>query len=580
MSESEYLKTKFIELIKGKNSNKVIQLFGRWGIGKTHLWNDVINELDEYYKKKIVKVSLFDKNSVSELKEDILLQVYAYNNTLNKYGKHLDALQNVATKALAGVTVSSLSSLLKAKDFKDVIISFDDIERRNKKFDFDTFLGFVSLLKDDKKCNVILILNYDELNEEDKKIFDKYKEKIIDYNLILKRNPMEALELALGAENVSFQNELKEVITDIGIDNIRLIKHMIKMINEIDRIKFIYNEKIVNFFIKAYLYYVYIYYNYGIDDINSILDYELDKALNSVTNDEDDLLLNKEYDAVLNEIDVSSKLSGLDKKLLRIFDDIMKSHFISDSNLRDLVINLEVLSENEDLIFAVEKINQLRINYLFDMENTIGHYYQEMYQNIEVHKEKIVKQMSLSSFFYTIDILAQENNREVDKLEKECIEYYIKWLAQLDERYYHDLNDAFSGKSPMDFLKDRQLNYLAEFEAMREAIRPIANCEFINTVIKKLRSSNGYNSSDVDIINSFTYESLIDCLKSSPTNMHDIVMFYKRKKISQEFNSFTEKMILALKKLYTDGNHERKKKIERMFSYSEDADILEKIKSE
>jgi len=67
MSNSTDIELKLSELIQTKNTNNVIQLYGEWGIGKTHLWNNVIDELDDYYKKKIVKVSLFDKHSISEL---------------------------------------------------------------------------------------------------------------------------------------------------------------------------------------------------------------------------------------------------------------------------------------------------------------------------------------------------------------------------------------------------------------------------------------------------------------------------------------------------------------------------------
>ena len=123
-SSSEDLKIKFIELLKDTTSNKVIQLYGRWGIGKTYLLNEVIKEIEPSLKKKVIKVSLFDKNSISELKEDILMQVYSYNKTLNRYANHMDTVQNVITKTFAEYQLS----LVEKEEPKDDLVSQNNVD--------------------------------------------------------------------------------------------------------------------------------------------------------------------------------------------------------------------------------------------------------------------------------------------------------------------------------------------------------------------------------------------------------------------------------------------------------------------
>ena len=39
--------------------NKVIALTGKWGTGKTHMWNDIKRKSDDAYVQKVLYASLF-----------------------------------------------------------------------------------------------------------------------------------------------------------------------------------------------------------------------------------------------------------------------------------------------------------------------------------------------------------------------------------------------------------------------------------------------------------------------------------------------------------------------------------------
>jgi len=571
MSNSTDIESKLSELIQTKNTNNVIQLYGEWGIGKTYLWNNVINGLGDYYKKKIVKVSLFDKHSISELKEDILIQISSINKTLNKYSKQIDTIQNLTTKALSGVTITSLSSLLKAKDFKDITISFDDIERRNKSFDFDTFLGYVSLLKEDKKCNVILILNYDKLTEDDKEIFDRYKEKIIDYNLILQKTPLNSLEDALNKKSIDFQNELKDIVEDIGIINIRLIKHMIKMITELDKINFPdYNSSIVKSFINAYIHNTYIHYKYGISDIKILFDYYSDKLAN-----DEHFIPNTDYNEILDFVDILQIFGKFSSTFFLIFDNIMQSHFISKSNLEELKNFLHNLSIEKDLVFSVERINQLHIDYLSDMVNSIDFYYDDISKEIHKNSNSIVKQMSLSRFFYIIDTLKTKNSIDSVKLEEECIEHYNNFLIQRYE-YQNSNPTEYVESLPFEELKNRNPIYCTDLINKNTTITPSIDCELINSLILKTKKY-GDNHKDMKILNSINEISMVNCLNSSPQHLHNIVLFLKKEKDSSSYTAIITTTIKSFNTIYHSSNTEVQKKIETIFSYNDDKEILEKI---
>ncbi|MEJ1720226.1 NTPase, partial [Escherichia coli] len=73
--------------------------------------------------------------------------------------------------------VKNFSTTLEAMSFLTVskmIVVIDDLERRGKNLDVKDVLGLVSLLKEQKDCKVVLLLNNGTASMED---YSTYKEK-------------------------------------------------------------------------------------------------------------------------------------------------------------------------------------------------------------------------------------------------------------------------------------------------------------------------------------------------------------------------------------------------------------------
>lgn len=571
MSDSNTIKLKLKELLENKDSNYVLQLYGKWGVGKTYLWNEVINGLDNHYKKKVVKVSLFDKNSIEELKEDILIQISFMNNTLKKYSKQIDTIQNLATKALSGVTVTSLSSLLKTKDFKDITISFDDIERRNKKFDFDTFLGYVSLLKEDKKCNVVLLLNYDKLSKKDKQIFNKYKEKIIDYNFILQKNSTEAFNDALSesSESTIFEEELKNIVQSASIENIRIIKHMIKMLKEIDTIKFEnYSPYIVKSFINVYISYSFLHYKFGINNINELLQYKsykFQKAFNIDSTEE--IPSNEDYDKILKYEDFIKNIYSLDSHIHNVLNEIMKSHFLSEKNKTTIEKRLTELSEEESLMISVSKVNELILHYRTDIFNNIDFYYSDILSEITLHNEKIVMKMGVDTFFFIIDTIIIKDSTKVKELEEVCIEYYLKWVVEYEQKNFPFDTDLY-GKTPIDYVKDRDKKigsqYIQLLDELRKKKLPKISSKLIIETLQKF-NDNKYLNIDKTIIDTVKEDDILSCMKENPNYAKIIFFFIRDNQNNDDYDLFFKKAVNVIKSIYDEDDKEINEKIEKIF---------------
>ena len=170
-----------LDLLIKKDEEFVAIISGKWGIGKTYFWKEYSKKYNK--DKDVVYVSLFGLNSIEDIKEKILLELANHNREY--YKKIKNVLKDIK---ITGISVGGFLSLFSNEDFQNIIICFDDFERLSNKISLKDVLGFVSQLKEQKKCKIIMILNEQELNKltdiegrSYSQIMSLYKEKIVDY---------------------------------------------------------------------------------------------------------------------------------------------------------------------------------------------------------------------------------------------------------------------------------------------------------------------------------------------------------------------------------------------------------------
>jgi AraC-like DNA-binding protein len=213
---------------------------GRWGVGKTFAWNRFVKDMHgKIALKNYSYVSLFGVNSLDELKYSI------FENSVGSSAvglePSLETLKSNTTEIAKQFGKRSLwfiQQLPKVKSYvtglgpiwflavKRMVICLDDVERHGKDLSVRDILGLVSLLKEQKHCKVVLILNDEALQEaHDKKDFETYLEKVVDSIVRFTPSPAESVQIALSA--VSDANKvLAESCVALGISNIRLIKRI------------------------------------------------------------------------------------------------------------------------------------------------------------------------------------------------------------------------------------------------------------------------------------------------------------------------------------------------------------------
>jgi KAP family P-loop domain len=232
-SETERI---LVEAISDKY-NKVIALTGKWGIGKTFLWNKVSSHLYEESENqsKPIYVSLFGVKNTNDLKIRILQGVLKIDE---------NGLKSIVTKFSGGVIKTIINSLfnydleagvllLLPKVVKNRLIVIDDIERKNGSFEIDEILGFFDEYSEIHAVQFLTILNTDKL--KDTSIWKEMHEKVIDVEIKFNPTSSECFDAAFSGASYPFLIEIKKSIEIMNLKNIRVMERILRTVKLINQ---------------------------------------------------------------------------------------------------------------------------------------------------------------------------------------------------------------------------------------------------------------------------------------------------------------------------------------------------------
>lgn len=187
MNYEKALKT--IERILKDEAEEKICLFidGQWGIGKTYTINKFIESNNDISLKY---VSVFGKENLKEIEKDIVMQMLPVQKIKDKLDSKnslriFGSIVGDVLKQSSGIDIDFIRniSIENIKSDNNVIICIDDLERKSENIRLKDILGLVERAA--SNFNIILIGSLINLQEEEKKEFNSFKEKIIDYELVV-----------------------------------------------------------------------------------------------------------------------------------------------------------------------------------------------------------------------------------------------------------------------------------------------------------------------------------------------------------------------------------------------------------
>ena len=169
-----------ITRIVNREDTNVILMYGSWGIGKTFFWNEFENSFNSD-TLSITYVSLFGLSNIDEVKNQIVINnsIVPANNFIENAVKFFSKVK-VPLIEIDLKNIPGLLSQLQFSRVSNLLVCFDDVERKNESLKLREVLGLINFLVEKKNCKVMLILNQDQLKDKDLGLF---RERIIDVEI-------------------------------------------------------------------------------------------------------------------------------------------------------------------------------------------------------------------------------------------------------------------------------------------------------------------------------------------------------------------------------------------------------------
>jgi len=236
------LKTKErLVYLLGQNANNVIALSGKWGTGKTHLWNEVKYSSDDEKVKKSLYVSLFGLSSIDQVKRKLIESAIP---GVESHGGVFDGIKNMFNASVTAASehykamaaLKDLNVLLMAPVIlRDKLVVIDDIERKHAKLGIDEVLGFIDDYSKQFRVKFVLVLNDDQLSTDgdQARLWTTFREKVIDEEVRLATSPTEAFSIAINLTTSKYTEALRRAIAVCGLTNIRIVGKVVKTANQI-----------------------------------------------------------------------------------------------------------------------------------------------------------------------------------------------------------------------------------------------------------------------------------------------------------------------------------------------------------
>jgi hypothetical protein len=245
-----------IERFLSSKDPEVLSISGRWGVGKTHAWDDTLKAKRATTPlRRYAYVSAFGLRSLDALKTAIVqstvrLEGNELEPTVESFIEHVSSFAGlrklgeeatrksikIFSKGAAAIPYAGKMADLLAPGaallIRNQIICIDDIERAGQGLDVTDILGLVSSLRERRHCKVVLLLNEDGLGDQGTK-YREYLEKVVDQAVKFEPTPQESAAAALDAKD-TLGSRLRAKTEALGITNIRVIRRIRRFLSYIE----------------------------------------------------------------------------------------------------------------------------------------------------------------------------------------------------------------------------------------------------------------------------------------------------------------------------------------------------------
>ena len=490
----------------GSPSPGTMSIRGAWGVGKTHAWKEYIvlaHSKNKLKNSRYSYVSLFGIDSLQDLKFQIFQQAISTKMigeevTIKSFRENvLQLSESIGRKSFRSFFqlpyVTNFSDSLESVAFLSItksLICIDDLERKGKNLSMTDVLGLISYLKEEKDCKVVLIHNEGMLDEDDRKEFEKYREKAIDIEFEYKPSSRECTSIAFSG-SCDFHKDLIYNCNRLGIDNIRILKKIERLAERLLPYVQKFEPEITVQSLHTLCLFTWCFYSP--DDVSPGYDYVTNITLwmMGLTDNDKYTEAQKQWNATLQDYGYIQT----DELDLAIAHLITKGYVIEDE------FYIAAGKKNNEIIATKGQNSFSEVWNIY--HNNFRNNEEEVVEQIFEAFKKWVKFVSPLNLQGTVTLLRELKR---DGLADEAIEYYIE--QRKSEPGLFDLQEyPFSGDVTDETIINR-------FKETLEAISSIKTTS-LEEVVSKIADKNGWSKEDVQILSTATVEDYYTLFKST-----------------------------------------------------------------
>jgi len=449
--------------------------------------------------------------------------------------------------------------LFQKKEFKDVVICIDDFERKSSKLDIKDILGYLSQLKEQFGCQIVLILNESKISE-DEKIYKDYKEKIIDFEFSFEPSIEEAFSICEPSMS-AFKAEFKEYCKQVSLNNIRIMKKVIRFLNrlneniEISKYSLLTKETLLSKIFSLLT----INYKYSFVDIVTLSEYAQSRRFDG---EKDKKPFNQEYEEMLIYLTNQNILYHIDKIDDAILMFLKKSIF----NFEDLAVLLVELDEQQSEVVIQNEFHNLQNDILYDLNVDVNQYIEKVYSFLEKNYSVIFRKTSFDNFmFYLKELktLDASNASKYDLLLELSAKSFVTEILSIDNDSYLDVRDIHH-KHIFDSFREANIASINEHIDSELAKRKQGyNINSLAIALQTIRANRGYGNYESDIINSLSIDNYKQAL-FEPLILESMYRFLREYKHSDSFKIGIGKIKKAIKQIEAMDKGANKYQINRL----------------
>ncbi len=550
MSKARVLRE--IERFLSTPDPEVLSISGRWGVGKTHTWDNAISQSKHMAPlKRYAYVSAFGMRSIDELKTAIVqstvrLDAAELEPTVDSFFENVQNLESAQILVEKGVRKGlgvlqwlrpAVPIVGKAADLlapgatlliRKQIICIDDIERSGQGLGVADIFGLVSSLRERRGCKVVLLLNEEGLGDE-KSTFREYLEKVVDQAIRFEPTAEESANDALEKGD-SLISMLKTRTIALGITNIRVIRRIRRFLSfvepQLSNRHAGVRERVVQSI--ALLGWSVFEPNLAPKLARIRQHSRYTRLLSSEKRSDEDAIT----DSVLSTYEFP-RFEDIDAVLL---DGLQAGGFDETALAKELAALQEQFTRSD----ARSEIDRPWIIFRQSFDDDVDEFVTNLIKSIENHAS-VMNQVAASEAFSMLRALGRE-----DKVSR-LVQIYMNAHATAPREFFEALHKDQFGKI------DPALQQVIE---QRLKSMPLERDP--TEVLLKIYQNNGWHPDEIAFLASLSVDQYFNILKNARDQNQRILIntalqFGRFENPSEEYKSIAHSMIAALRKISREG---------------------------